>query len=82
MARRKRIDARHQLAASVLAGETTEVPWSILRSTYFTAKWDRTAARHLTQWADKYGIEVRTEQRNAGPHSSDAEWLRFRVPAK
>lgn len=82
MARRKRIDARHQLAASVLAGETTEVPWSILRSTYFTAKWDRTAARTSHTVGRQVRNRRRTEQRNAGPHSSDAEWLRFRVPAK
>jgi hypothetical protein len=76
MAKRGRINALDQLAASVLAGETTEFPWEILRSTYFTAKWDRAAARHLAQWAEKHGIGVAIEGHNAG---SDT-WIRFSVP--
>ena len=56
--------------------ETAEFPWDILRSTYFTAKWDRAAARHLAQWAEKHGIGVAIEGHNAG---SDT-WIRFSVP--
>jgi hypothetical protein len=76
MAKRGRINALDQLAASVLAGETAEFPGDILRSTYFTAKWDRAAARHLAQWAEKHGIGVAIEGHNAG---SDT-WIRFSVP--
>lgn len=79
MAKRRRIDPLAQLAASVLAGETTEFPWGTLRSIYFPATWDRVAARQLSQWADKYGIEVRSERRNADPRTSEMEWIRFRV---
>lgn len=65
MAKRKRLDPLVQLAASVLAQETTEMPWGFLRHTYFTAKGDGAAARHLSEWADKYGIRVSVDGRNA-----------------
>jgi hypothetical protein len=70
MAKRRPVDPLQQLAASVLARETTEFPWTILRGAYFTAKWDRAAARHLAQWADKYRIRVRAERRVAGSNTS------------
>jgi hypothetical protein len=54
------------------------MPWPFLRSTYFTSEW--AAARHLAQWAAEYGIDVSTEQRSAGPHTSEVEWVRFVVP--
>lgn len=76
MARKRRIDPLAQLAASVLARETTEIPWGLLRHAYFSGKWDRAALRHLSAWADKYGIAVSIEERNA---RRDA-WVRFRVP--
>lgn len=56
------------------------MPWPFLRSTYFTSEWDLAAARHLAQWAAEYGIDVSTEQRSAGPHTSEVEWVRFVVP--
>lgn len=81
MAKKRRIDPLEQLATSVLAGETTEFPWAILRSTYFTAKWDRAAARDIAQWADRYRIRVSKEQHSAGPNTSGAEWIRFSLIA-
>lgn len=80
MAKQRRgFNPLHQLAASVLAGETTEFPWTILRSTYFKARWERAASRDLARWAEAYGIEVTTEQRSAGRHASGVEWVRFSV---
>lgn len=76
MVRKGRLDPLAQLTASVLTGETTEIPWSVLRSTYFTAKWDRAAARDLSLWGDKHGIGVRVEQRDPRRDT----WIRFSVP--
>lgn len=71
------VDPLHQLAASVQAGETTEFPWALLRCIYFNVLSEPAAARRLARWASEYGIEVRTEQRNAGAHDFDIEWVRF-----
>lgn len=74
---RRRVDPLGQLAASVLARETTEIPWGLLRQTYFTAKWDRSAVRQLGEWAERYGIRVSIEQ----PHPTPGTRIRFSVPA-
>lgn len=76
MAKRRHVDPLVQLAASVLARETTEIPWVLLRHTYFTARWERAAVRHLARWAEKYGISVNIRQGNA----RDERWIRFTVP--
>lgn len=76
MVRKRRLDPRVQLAASVLVGETTEFPWAVLRSTYFTAKSDSAAARDLVLWGDEYGIGVMLEHREP-PHE---RWILFSVP--
>ncbi len=75
--RRRQLDPLAQLAASVLARETTEFPWGLLRSMYFTAKWERAAMRDLALWADRHGIGVSVDQ---GDARSDT-WVRFRVRA-
>ncbi len=76
--RKGRVDPLAQLAASVLARETTEFPWRLLRSMYFTTKWDRAAVRHLTQWADRHGIGVTIEPGQAARDT----WIRFSVPRR
>lgn len=76
MAKRRHVDPLVQLAASVLARETTEIPWSLLRHTYFTAKWERAAVRHLARWAESYGIRV-----NVQGEARDDRSIRFTVPS-
>jgi hypothetical protein len=75
MAARRRVDPLAQLAASVLARETTEIPWTLLRTTYFVMKWNPAALRHLRTWAEKHGIAVSIEAPPAGPDAC----VRFRV---
>lgn len=65
------------LATSVIRGETTEFPWTVLRQTYFAARSNRGASRQLAQWAAAHGIGVIIEHRPAIQHDSETEWIRF-----
>lgn len=76
MPRKRPIDPLAQLAASVLARETTELPWRLLRHSYFTGRWEREALRGLKRWAEKHGITVDIERSN-GPDDTS---IRFSIP--
>ena len=67
MVAKRRIDPLAQLAASVLARETTEIPWALLRHTYLLMKWNPAALRHLASWAERHGIAVSVEGRTGAP---------------
>ena len=67
MATRRRVDPLTQLAASVRARETTEIPWALLRHTYLVMKWNPAALRRLNRWAEKNRIVVTIEPGEAAP---------------
>ena len=67
MAARRRLDPLVQLAASVRARETTEIPWALLRNTYLVMKWDPAAVRRLKRWAETNRIAVTIEAGGAAP---------------